>query len=383
MYDIVIAGAGIAGLTAAYRVLQQHPTWRLAILEKTNKIGGRAQIARFAGTFVATGAGVGRKEKDALLTDLLSELKVTWRESPVGAHGPEQRARLTKLQQNHPSHGESFAAYGRRILGTHEYKQFIFDMGFSDMERADAAETLSHYGLDDNVKPWTAMHIDWNALMRQLQQHIKSMNGTFMLNTTVETINLHEVHTSRNVILTKRIILATTVDVIKTLLPPKLRAFYSHIHSQPFLRIYAKVSRSSINLMLSKVPHVLAVGAPLQKIIPIQPSSGVYMIAYADNRSAVINKDNIANTEENRLFWSHLLEQALNIDEGSIKLTSIIGFYWQSGTHYYDPKTDFSENAVRLHPQENVWVIGEAVSHNQGWCEGALETVERLLETIN
>ncbi len=31
------------------------------------------------------------------------------------------------------------------------------------------------------------------------------------------------------------------------------------------------------------------------------------------------------------------------------------------------------------HPEQNIYVVGEAYSNSQGWCEGALESVENIL----
>jgi hypothetical protein len=58
-----------------------------------------------------------------------------------------------------------------------------------------------------------------------------------------------------------------------------------------------------------------------------------------------------------------------------------MSFYWEIGTHYYEPlpeefedREDFIKKAQ--HPLKNVLVVGEMVSLNQGWVEGALESVE-------
>ena len=40
-YDVVIVGAGMAGLSAAYRILTQRPDTKLLILESRERVGGR------------------------------------------------------------------------------------------------------------------------------------------------------------------------------------------------------------------------------------------------------------------------------------------------------------------------------------------------------
>jgi monoamine oxidase len=39
--DVAIVGAGSAGTYVAYRLLQARPDWRIAIFERSNRIGGR------------------------------------------------------------------------------------------------------------------------------------------------------------------------------------------------------------------------------------------------------------------------------------------------------------------------------------------------------
>jgi protoporphyrinogen oxidase len=40
-YDVIIVGAGMAGLSAAYRILTRRPDTKLLILESRERIGGR------------------------------------------------------------------------------------------------------------------------------------------------------------------------------------------------------------------------------------------------------------------------------------------------------------------------------------------------------
>ena len=85
VYDIIIVGAGIAGLYSAYKIKKLKPETKLLVVEKNKAkyIGGRMGQTKFQGEQVVTGAGVGRKEKDKLLISLLDELKIPSREFPA------------------------------------------------------------------------------------------------------------------------------------------------------------------------------------------------------------------------------------------------------------------------------------------------------------
>jgi len=92
----------------------------------------------------------------------------------------------------------------------------------------------------------------------------------------------------------------------------------------------------------------------------------------------------LENNEKNRDFICHLVEKALEIPNGSLHLLAIKDYYWPIGTHYYSPLTsefnnrkDFIRKAQ--HPEPGMLVVGEVVSNDQGWSEGALDSVEKVL----
>ena len=124
---------------------------------------------------------------------------------------------------------------------------------------------------------------------------------------------------------------------------------------------------------------------PLQKIIPMDADKGVYMIAYNDNNNTLALKDHLENTDKNRDLYCKLLEQALGIPVGALHLIAIKDFYWPIGTHYYKPlnhkiykdRNEFID--IAQHPEKGILVVGEVVSHNQGWTEGALDSVKAVL----
>lgn len=68
------------------------------------------------------------------------------------------------------------------------------------------------------------------------------------------------------------------------------------------------------------------------------------------------------------------LQEALGITQ-KLELEDIRGFYWPIGTHYY--AQHHLEN-ITQNPKPNLYIIGEMISHNQGWVEGALESVDNM-----
>ena len=109
------------------------------------------------------------------------------------------------------------------------------------------------------------------------------------------------------------------------------------------------------------------------------------MIAYNDNNNTLALKNNLENTKENRDLYCDLIEKSLGIPPDSLDLIAIKDYYWPVGTHYYKPldtsrykgRTEFIDAAQ--HPEKGILVVGEVVSNNQGWTEGALDSVRAVL----
>ena len=424
-YDIIIIGAGIAGLYSAYNIHQLAPDKSLLVLEKYKKqwIGGRINNEEFYGATVVTGAGIGRKDKDHLLQELLNDLHIKYTDfkldvnyannEPVNVNAvfallkTEYNKSVKELKEQ--SHGSSdilnktFKQFAKPILGAKLYDNFVETTGYSDYEDEDVAQTLYKYGMDDNSVGLTGLYIPWRQLIQTLlhkvgTQFVKSSSNV----TNIRSLGLgtglgtglvpcnYELETEQGLkYYCNKIILATTITGIHKLLVQILNksqfSIYNYIKGQPFLRLYAKFPKASSDIMRKYAPTYTIVSGPLQKIIPMSAEKGVYMIAYSDNANAEILKVRLKNTVKNRVFFAKMLEEALNIETNSLQITALLDFYWPVGTHYYSPlpknmsmsRSEFIHKAQ--HPLPNVLVVGEVVAENQGWTEGALDSVTKTV----
>ena len=421
-YDIIIIGSGMSGLYSAYNIKKYSPKTSFLVLEKYKKqwVGGRANNYDFYGVQVVTGAGVGRKDKDTLLIKLLKELKVPFKKttSRVDYSSMLKNSHIfdvvkvikfLKHEYNkNPSKYKhmTFKEFGTLILGDVNYKLFTIYAGYTDYENADVYDTLYNYGMDDNKGGWTKLLIPWKELVQRLcdyigNNHIKYSNNVTEVtkisddyghddsyNGTREPC-LFEIRSEEgNIYYCNRVIVATTISGIMKLVPgaSNPQSPYQQIHGQPFLRLYAKFDRKSSELLKKYIPNYTIVPGPLQKIIPMNAEKGVYMIAYSDNENAVVLKNHLKNTFENRKLYEKLIEESIGMPMGSLKIIALKDFYWPIGTHYYGPLHDFKSREEFVykvqHPMDGVLVVGEAVSINQGWTEGALESVEAVLNKL-
>ena len=402
---IVVVGGGISGLYAALRLSERGH--RVTVLEKEREMGGRAGTRVFAGTTIMTGAGVGRKDKDTRLCALLKELDVPYTDFVVHqqysrAFGDDEKeisAAFVKrtffdLRRTFKAAGSprvTFKSFAESVLGPEVYARFVAASGYSDYEKEDVLDTLYHYGFDDNFTAWNAMGISWKDLVQALKKKCQSRGRGVRMFCSTEVLSLDRDASSPNMsveiktnehhkyIPCNGIVLATTVDTVRRLLPQF--QIYRHIHGQPFLRIYGQFSKGCRDLVASAVSTTTVVPGPLHKIIPMNPKKGIYMIAYSDNADAK-KVERIMNSKPK---LCRLLERSLGLSNSDqvLELLQTELIPWPVGTHYYGvlPERFQTRRAFikeAQHPAQNVYVVGEMVSMNQGWVEGALESVDRL-----
>jgi len=403
MYDFIIIGGGISGLYAAYQILKKTPQIKIAILEKDSRIGGRVGSDSFHGIQIPIGAGVGRKS-DTHLIQLLKELKIKYTEHeyhsrdlnphPISVMDTIRQLRSEYRKNPSGAVGITFREYAIQKLGKKTYDGFVISAGYTDYEKADVYETLYHYNMEDNEPGWGILYIRWNNLLDALIQKI----GRTHIHTKIDVSEIKSDDKMGYILSTKNgheyktqnIILATQIDTVKHLIPSgggKAAALlYQQIHCQPFLRLYAKASEKSIPILRQYIPMSTTVSGPIHKIIPMSPKKGIYMIAYTDNKGVSELADTVKNTAENRNLWARKIEDVFGIEKNTLEFEELKDYRWQCGTHYYSPflenkgidnRNEFIYHAQR--PMEGVWVVGEMISRNQGWVEGALESVQAIL----
>jgi len=411
IYDTIIVGAGIAGLYAAYKIKKTDPKKSILILEKSPKsaIGGRAGTRPFHGSNVAIGAGVGRKSKDHLLIKLLRDLEIPYHEFLAQTHYANSIAKpcdvakifsLLRTEYNRQKEHwnrvkQPFSTFAKTILGLSEYKLFATCSGYTDYENADIYDVLYNYGFEDNFTNWTALSIPWNDVIQSLIAKIGEKNihcSKEVSKIQSETINDKSIYavsfTNKTThYFAHQVILATTANSVRQLIGGSI---YREIQGQSFLRVYGKFAKDSIPIMKQWVPKTTIVSGPIHKIIPINPDEGIYMIIYSDNQSADrLVKYSAENTPENRDTLCRLLERAIGMSirglGSPLKMIAIKSFYWPIGTHYYKPlNREIYENRqtfIRIvqNPSPGLYVAGEMISMDQGWVEGALDSVEKIL----
>ena len=419
-YDIIIIGAGISGLYSAYKILKYHPTKKILILEKNSKkhIGGRAGNYDFYNTSVVIGAGIGRLKKDKLLKKLLIEFDIpikTYQTSHDYSKliNPPCKVKEIYMKIKHeflknPPQHQTFKKYAHTIIDNETYENFIICSGLSDYEEEDIYDTIYHYRMEDNYANFEMFSVPWSLLVQKLVDKVGIKN----IKNNAEVIKIEKIgqtDNNKNYIIsiknpkttdisnifnitTKKIIIATTIDSVLSLLPNNI---YENIHGQPFIRLYAKFSKSMTKILNTYAHTTTMVKGPLQKVIPINIEKGVFMIAYSDNEHALYldklvrykkeNQENIKNNKEIREKLCILIEEGLGIPKNTLEMIAFKPFFWSIGTHYYgvlDSKKYINrEQYLELaqKPSKNIRIVGEMISIDQGWTNGALDSVDKVI----
>jgi len=404
VYDFIIIGSGIAGLYSAYKILHISPNSSILILERNKKswLGGRTSNIDFYGANIVTGAGIGRQNKDKKLMRLLDDLDIPYNKYSVtkryglGVTRTDVSKTIFYLRKAYNKDqklykGKTFRDFSIHILGETLYHNFVTSTGYTDYENADIHDVLYYYGMDDNSDKLDAFSVPWKKLIDDMIKWLLHYNVNIKSSSNVTKINrLDDCKETCGFVVScengekyrcKKVVVATTISSIHKLFPIDKFPIYKQIHGQPFLRLYGKFSGKSALLMKNTVKTYTIVSGPLYKIIPMDVKRNVYMIVYNDNAGSIFFKNHLKNTRANRDLFARLLEKSFGLPFDSLQLDAIIDFYWPIGTHYYEPLSSEYKNRVDFikkaqNPINGVVVVGEVVALNQGWVEGALDSVE-------
>lgn len=411
-WDCVIVGAGPAGLVAAWSALRSNRHARILVLEQGDKVGGRARTLYYPPIGqVPCGAGVGRVQKDARLAAWMRAMNVpveTWtsNKSTAFLRGPSFSLPqlLTRLRAavKRGDARRTFQSFAQSVLSPPEWSWFQRATGFTDYLQADAWETVYNYGFEDVTEPLHGFTVPWSLLMDATHAMLEQAGVVFRFGrrvmgilqgsgyTTVRWQSHSRMSSGRG----RAVIVATPVHALRTLFP-QARAYKPNaLNGQPFLRLYATLNSAGRAFMSSLTKWhggFAMVDGPLQKVVAMDEAKGVYHLAYADNAHALALRG-VMRRQDAKVGVTALVRYAFGAPPARTKVNYIKTWktceWFPTGTHYYPPLPVWarSRDAYLLEaqrPMPNVWVVGEAVSRDQGWTEGALQSVEAVWSEVH
>lgn len=393
VYDIIIIGGGPAGLYMAREILN-HVRCRIMILEKNPFLGGRTRMIQLTKDVKATcGAGVVRSH-DYHLRRLCCDLGIAldFRRSKIHTADNKplyasslmtlvnrlgQRYKEISSEYPHTRYTYTFKTFCQKYMEATFLDEFIDKCGYTDYLDADIEDTLYAYTFTDATDLLFSSRIDWDDMIERLSNELLSIDGVILhLQTCVKSVlktntGYAVVHGKSNEKTRARIvIIATTVADYDIVHDENFSRLASNLKGQPFLRLYAMFDRSPP--LFAHNNAMIYSPTPYQKMYTVSREQNIFCLSYSDNKNAITTR--------------HKTYDDFFVDF-SCRPLRVWRCFHKIGTHFFRPLlTEFKDrdryiDAIQQ-PLPRLFVIGEAVSMYQGWTEGALMSVHRVLPSV-
>ena len=388
----IIIGAGISGIYLANKLRELGQSY--FILEKNDYIGGRALWKNFHNSIVTMGAGVIRAS-DINVISLCKKLNIDLKKSeskPI-LHDilkinsdifPSMISQIKntfdKLYQTNLLRLQ-LMTMDEFLLSEfdHEFNHiFRTSVVYNDFYSASVIDTLKNYPYTDLLPKLSTIYTingGWKKLLVELVKLLEQ--SRINLNCMVEKIDSRNksISTSKNKSYTyDNLFICTDISInnINGYIPTKLKKTLNNIGSIEFIRIY------SYHPSGHGIANMIITPGLLHKLIPI--TDKILMVAYSDgNRAKYLNKLLECQDKESQLkivnkYYEKTID-GLNIIKSNI--TDIVFKYWEHGIHYFKPY-----NQPLYLSDDNINLIGEFISENQGWVEGAIQSVNDFIKNF-
>ena len=425
-YDYLIAGAGIAGLYTAFRILQNSPTARICILEASNRLGGRLHSIPLEGTVIEAG-GARFNTKQHRILALINELGLDSKKIEISSGSkyipihrnydsqletifPEIDNIIQKLtnhihQHNipdskliktnlleliHEIYSTKYPSIKNYLIARYPY--------YSELHSLNALEGLSLFTNEFSQKMrYFILAGGLEQLITSISQQLeKYSNVKIHLNQPLEAIKhqdtgIYCISSLDKEFIANKVILALPQPAllkIKFLTQrPVIRRLINSIQPEPLYRIYARypLDKKNGKVWFENLPKIVS-NLPIKYIIPSNIEKGIIMISYTDSRFARywFNKlsagDDILQKELARQL--KLLFPELEIPDPQW----IKHYYWDMGAGYWKPgrsRKEIMPIITKPLADNEIYICNENYSSHQAWVEGSLESADCVLAKLD
>ena len=436
MYDIVIVGAGIAGLNTAR--LLDNKNKKICILEKSNRIGGlintkhvnlktrKNKINKKNKTrknkvqkvkYEAGGAVVYNYQKNMM--DLIKKFDIKvhsmpvdnktsvnrhykdfWdgkpRKKPMGRESVNKFFKLIKkLFDYMKTKGNSYCRkftleqIALEILSFEDVRFIEFCYGYAAEFRI-ANSVVAKKNIENELFNSSKIFVFnkgyselINAIYNSIKKDVTLKKNCFVKNFK-EKNGYVELNTNKSIIKCKKVIFAipreAMINMCDSFTSKELSLFDS---VKPFSlnRIFAQYDMKKKSNQWMKKLNFSTVDNPIRQIIPLRKKLGLFQISYSDWYFADY-WGNLKSGHAKKVLKKLLSEtfQYEKIDDPK----NFIRCYWKNACHFWKPNNNEKVLYKKIqHLRKNVFIVGESFSLNQGWAEGAVQTSIEVSKLIN
>ena len=416
MTDLIIGGAGLAGLRIGLAVLKADRTKRVIILEKEKHTGGRVFTYYSPDHKIQWEEGAGRiSTKHTKTLSLLKKYGLhtipissdsNWmskddtRSSPnpfdelcaiyldplkaldphlLATHtieqllkktvGPTHARRVLALFPYHAethtlradlalrSFDEEMGHHSQKGMGRHEF--VVCKEGLSALTSAMAAEFLERGGEIHHGITITGVNKKGHRMVVDVEHN-------------------HDTQKYKGMYEGNAVVLTMPCDVLKKITMPSVLPILKHLVMEPLVRIYAVFPLQHGNPSKPWFPQTkIVTDGPLRYIIPMNPTQ--VMISYMEGPDT----DKWFHLPKERLT-KEIMKEVRRLFPLEIPEPTMVKRYpWAQGCSYWLPGDydveEESHASLQPYPQIPLFLAGESFAVKQCWMESALEQADQLL----
>jgi hypothetical protein len=424
-YDLIIVGAGIAGLRVGIEALKANPSLKCCILEKYGYMGGRVvtwrkKLPKLGEISWENGAGRISTSHTRVL-GLMKEYGLTF--APLSPETAFIDIRIDKLERNRFS--DLVGVYLKPLMGlpmeelaTHTldgllnkmvgrntarrfYEKFPYFCEIHTL-RADIALSAFAHEMQSNEGFGVCVE-GLSSIIDAMVKEFVDRGGWILKGVTVERV-LKEIRGGVKVdcryfqengeemsveFVGHTCVLALHSEAVKSINGVKHLEVLKHLKMMPLLRIYAvfPVGRGGDGggVWFEGLPKVVT-NERVRYIIPINAARGIIMISYTDGGDAS-HWDRVLKRGGEKLVQEDVMEEIRRLFPDRV-IPDPLFFklhYWDSGCTYWLPgKYNVLEESRRsLQPLSReipaLFMCGESFAVSQCWMESALTQADELL----
>jgi hypothetical protein len=424
-YNVVIVGAGAAGLRVGVEVLKRRPSLRCCILEKYNYIGGRVvtyhkEVKGVGEVQWENGAGrISTSHKRVLrlmrrygltFVPLQGETKFL----SMGSHVFPPPLVSNRFYQMLPIYLAPLSRLTHEVLATHTLGELLEQTLGAKKAKAFYQE-FPYYAEIHLMRADLALHSfeeemgtnegfgvcaeGYQAITEKMREEFVSLGGEVIMGMTVtgvaslgdggqEGVEVHGVERTclgskvKRVFMGKKVVLALHSVALRNIQGVRDLPVLSHLAQPPLLRMYAVFPKVDGKVWFHDLPKVVT-DSRLRYVIPCDKEKGVVMISYTEGPDA----EYWMEMPPRRMEKTVLRDVRAMFPERDIPTPLFFKTHpWTDGCTYWLPGMyDAAEESQRsLQPLPNampgLFMCGESFSLRQAWVEGALEQADALLK---